>query len=125
MKKPFTPEEVAAKYKEHAVKPATSIFGIFTVAGEPIRLYDEEDRRCCALSVLLIGDEVSIDCQDPGVIGLAEKKYPGLHAWSFIDGFDGNSIEAAKVIQQDFDEESYKLGLEVHEYLKKEYPGTW
>ena len=93
---PFTPADVVAAYKKHAVSP---VFHQFEASGG----------RCCALTA------IAKDLGGGDLFHRAQEAWPDLVPWPFVFGFDAVRSPLA-------DTPSYQLGLACREAVLEAFP---
>ena len=117
----FTPEDVRKAYIEKGMKPIKGVYGIGLDASGTI-ISKRDDRSCCALGALLIGQPCPASAQwmhDGNLrwdVGAVVRDLLGVGSVSFWTGFDWH--DGPHIPSQTDDDEDFKLGRACWEAVK-------
>jgi hypothetical protein len=110
----FTPQDIIDAYRAKNLKPVFMRFGL---GFSSLMVFEPGSDRCtCAISALAVGSPIV-----SGPVEWAEREYPGLDAWAFIDGFDARPYYYTRGGAA---EESYELGRQCRLAVLEAFPET-
>lgn len=86
MSNPFTPKEVVDRFRALGLTPVWGRYNAWITPGNKWAAWQD---RCCALTVLFVGERVTEPQVEASIEFEVKKRWPEFNVTKFIDGFDG------------------------------------